>query len=104
MGLPIQGLGSSSSLVSTEQLSSGGHPSCCRMGKGKTHPPGQQRKKAGWAGVAVRAGEGTVEKGCLWPCFMLAACMESYHLSSVFKSLLYTLPLGNQSHFVIHRV
>lgn len=63
-------------------------------------PLGTERK-AGWAG---RAGEGAVEKGCLWPCFMLAARVEDYHLSSVFKSLLYTLPYGNQSHFVIHGV
>lgn len=54
--------------------------------------------------MAARAGKEALEKGFLWPCFMLAAFVEGYHLSSVFKSLPYTLPLGNQSHFVIHGV
>lgn len=78
-------------------------PAAAGWAKEGTHPPGHREKS--WAGVAARAGEGAVEKRiCLWPCFMLAACMEGYHLSSVLKSLLYTLPLGNQSHFVIHGV
>lgn len=54
ISLPIQGPGSSFSPVSKEQLSSRGHPSCCRMGKGRNSSPWSQREKLGWGGSEGR--------------------------------------------------
>lgn len=78
-------------------------PAAAGWTEGGLIPLGHREKS--WLGVvAARAGEGAVENRCLWPYFMQTACMEGYHLSPVFHSLVYTLPLGNQSHFVIHRI